>query len=275
MKKVKFIAVFVVVCNFSVTAKITKKEYVETWAFTAISQMKTHGIPASITLAQGILESGSGNSMLAQKANNHFGIKCHNWKGKKIYKDDDRKNECFRVYKNAAESYADHSDFLTRYSRYDFLFDLKKDDYKAWAKGLKKAGYATNPKYPSLLINIIEDLELYKYDQTENVNLHENEIAEITPVKEVKNEKTEKTIIFQTGNTHKVQRTEKREKYIITQKGDTYYRISKEFNLSLKQLYRYNGVKKKQDILKVGERVYISNPRKKGKLKNMFSKFKK
>jgi flagellum-specific peptidoglycan hydrolase FlgJ len=136
--------------------KITRSEYIETYKGLAMTEMRRTGIPASITLAQGILESGNGNSTLAVKANNHFGIKCHDWNGPSIKQDDDRKNECFRKYRNPEKSYKDHSDFLTGRSRYAFLFDLKPDDYKAWARGLKKAGYATSSSYASALIKIIE-----------------------------------------------------------------------------------------------------------------------
>ena len=143
----------------------TPQEYIEKWQEVAIEKMKVHKIPASITLAQGILESGSGNSSLARLANNHFGIKCHSsWKGETYYQDDDAKDECFRKYRKVIESYKDHADFLTGRNRYAFLFDLKTTDYKGWAKGLKKAGYATNPKYPELLIGIIERSELHQFD---------------------------------------------------------------------------------------------------------------
>lgn len=126
--------------------------------------MKQHGIPASITLAQGMLESANGNSTLARKANNHFGIKCtDDWSGKRYYRDDDRPNECFRRYKKVSHSFHDHSDFLKR-KRYPQLYELDRTDYKGWAHGLKKAGYATNPKYPQLLINLIEKHKLYQYD---------------------------------------------------------------------------------------------------------------
>ncbi len=138
--------------------------YIEKWAPIAMEEMKRTGIPASIKLAQGILESGAGKSMLAVKANNHFGIKCHGWQGAKIYKDDDAKNECFRKYKSAVQSFRDHSEFLTTRKRYAFLFELDPLDYKAWAHGLKKAGYATNPKYAHKLIAIIEKYGLAKYD---------------------------------------------------------------------------------------------------------------
>ena len=138
--------------------------YIAKYKNIAIDKMERYKIPASITLAQGILESGNGLSTLAKKANNHFGIKCHSgWKGKKVYHDDDKKNECFRKYENAEGSFNDHSKFLTGRGRYEFLFDLKPDDYKAWAKGLKKAGYATDRKYPKKLISFIETFELYKY----------------------------------------------------------------------------------------------------------------
>ena len=131
----------------------------------AIREMERNSIPASITLAQGILESGDGNSPLARYANNHFGIKCHSdWTGKTFIQDDDKKNECFRKYKDPYESYKDHSDFLKK-NRYAFLFELKITDYKGWAHGLKKAGYATNPKYPHLLIKIIEENNLAQYDK--------------------------------------------------------------------------------------------------------------
>lgn len=139
--------------------------YVEQYKGIAIEQMKKHRIPASITLAQGILESGAGKSMLAVRANNHFGIKCHtDWRGERVYKDDDAKNDCFRVYKSARDSYEDHSAFLLR-SRYARLFTYDIYDYKAWAKGLKACGYATSPTYAERLIKIIETYELYRYDR--------------------------------------------------------------------------------------------------------------
>ena len=140
-------------------------EYIEYFKDTAMREMIDYGIPASITLAQGILESGSGKGRLAVEANNHFGIKCHKWDGDKIFHDDDKKNECFRKYKNPQTSFRDHSVFLTTRSRYEFLFDFKIDDYVSWSEGLKKAGYATDPNYPQKLINIIERYKLYEYDK--------------------------------------------------------------------------------------------------------------
>lgn len=139
--------------------------YIEQFATLAVEEMYRSGIPASITLAQGLLESGFGLSELAVKGNNHFGIKCHNnWTGGRMYYDDDKKGECFRKYRSPEESYRDHSDFLRYRDRYKFLFDYKITDYKSWANGLKKAGYATDPGYPKKLINLIETYELYEYD---------------------------------------------------------------------------------------------------------------
>ena len=143
---------------------INTEDYVKFYSNIAMDEMIQFGIPASITLAQGILESGAGKGRLAVQANNHFGIKCHDWNGKKIYHDDKKEQECFRKYDNPEYSYRDHSLFLSNRGRYSFLFDLKKDDYKQWAKGLKKAGYATDPKYPQKLIDLIQRYQLYKYD---------------------------------------------------------------------------------------------------------------
>ncbi len=141
-----------------------QEAYVRKYAALAVEEMYRSGVPASITLAQGLLESRNGLSELAVKGNNHFGIKCHNWNGKKMYHDDDRKGECFRVYKSPEESFRDHSDFLRYRDRYKFLFDLDPTDYKGWAHGLKKAGYATDPAYPKKLIRLIEEYDLHQYD---------------------------------------------------------------------------------------------------------------
>ncbi|MFN5619849.1 MAG: glycoside hydrolase family 73 protein, partial [Flavobacteriales bacterium] len=151
--------------SFAFSEETTRAQYIEMWKEEAIYQMATHGIPASITLAQGILESRDGNSRLAKEGNNHFGIKCHSdWEGKRIFEDDETRNECFRKYANARESFDDHSNFLKK-PRYAALFELESDDYKGWAKGLRECGYATNPDYAKLLIRIIEENELTQYDE--------------------------------------------------------------------------------------------------------------
>lgn len=168
MFRMKKIAIFIslVLCQVAAFAQGTPQErYIQKWAPTAVREMYRSGVPASITLAQGILESRYGLSPLASEGNNHFGIKCHkDWKGKSMRYDDDAKGECFRVYDSADESFQDHSDFLRYRDRYKFLFDLKTTDYKGWAYGLKKAGYATDPNYPAKLIKYIEDYKLYEYD---------------------------------------------------------------------------------------------------------------
>lgn len=149
----------------SASAQSAQEKYIATYCDLAVQEMYRSGVPASITLAQGMLESGNGRSQLAVKANNHFGIKCHNgWTGGRVYYDDDAKGECFRQYTHAYQSYRDHSDFLRYRDRYKFLFDLKPTDYKGWAYGLKKAGYATDPGYATKLIKLIEEYRLYEYD---------------------------------------------------------------------------------------------------------------
>ena len=164
----RFFVFMLFVLSFSVNAyaqRSLRESYIEEYAQLSVSEMNRSGIPASITLAQGILESGNGQSELARKSNNHFGIKCHSdWKGAKVYHDDDAKGECFRKYNKPQHSFEDHTDFLMRGSRYAFLFELDPGDYKGWAKGLKKAGYATAPEYADRLIKIIEDEMLYRFD---------------------------------------------------------------------------------------------------------------
>jgi flagellum-specific peptidoglycan hydrolase FlgJ len=180
----------------------TPKMYIEKFDQDAVAEMIRSGVPASITLAQGMLESDYGNSKLAKKAKNHFGIKCHSkWKGGKYYMDDDAKHECFRVYSSVYDSYVDHSNFLKRNQRYGFLFDLRKSDYKGWAKGLKKAGYATNPKYPALLIGIIENNNLSRFDKMTKNDLKKlgkstkgsNSTFESVPVTKGENKNTKPT----------------------------------------------------------------------------------
>ncbi len=271
------------------TKKITKEEYIETWSRTAMDNMINHKIPASITLAQGILESGSGNSDLARLANNHFGIKCHDWKGQTMYKDDDTKNECFRKYKNAEESFEDHSQFLITKKRYATLFTYEATDYKSWAKGLKEAGYATNPKYPTLLIDLIESLELHEFDKlaTNSPNKHANVLAKKekdskasekdaskqTPSKQESSKQTsskakqpqkkqEVEVTF--GKTRETSIHDNKVKYVIAKKGDTFYKIAEEFGMTLGQIHKYNDVKKGNATLKPGDVVNLHPKRSKG-----------
>ena len=210
------------------TKNLNKKivNYIEQYAPIAVKEMQKHKIPASITMAQGILESNSGTSALASKSNNHFGIKCHtNWQGEKVYHDDDQRGECFRKYQYVATSYNDHSMFLVQRKRYAFLFDYSIYDYKKWAKGLQKAGYATDKKYPNKLINIIETYKLHKLDR----------VNENTNAEEELNEETEiETQIEPPVNTIA--------NYYQVQKGDTLYSIAKKFNTEVAILKEINGL---------------------------------
>lgn len=262
--------------------KISRQEYVDLWSTTAMENMISHKIPASITLAQGILESGSGNSDLARLANNHFGIKCHDWKGATMYKDDDKKNECFRKYDNATQSFQDHSEFLTGRQRYANLFTLEITNYKAWAKGLKEAGYATNPKYPDLLIELVETLGLDEYDKlaTNSPNKHSNVLVQKEKqekVVESNNSTTKKTtsdsksskkkqeVEVTFGKTRETSLHDNNVKYVIAKKGDTYYKIAEEFGMTLGQIQKYNDAKNGNSSIKQGDIVNIHPKRSKGK----------
>ena len=221
---------------FSLQAQTRNKqyeEYIKKYRDIAVEEMKKYHIPASITLAQGLLESGAGQSTLARKSNNHFGIKCgSDWRGKTVRHDDDERNECFRAYKHPKQSYEDHSKFLVSRPRYASLFKLKITDYKGWARGLKKAGYATNPRYAEQLIGIIELYDLDKYDKKgglkwmkENPNPHQPYIAN--------------------GLV-----------YIVVRSGDSWKSISKEFDISRKKLRKYNDLYKGYE-LQVGDILYL------------------
>lgn len=248
--------------------RITTEEYIDIYKDIAIKKQKEYKIPASITLAQGILESGSGNSTLARKANNHFGIKCHKtWSGKTYRMDDDAKDECFRKYKKAEDSYRDHSLFLTQRGRYSFLFKYKTTDYKKWAYGLKKAGYATNPKYPQLLIRIIEKYNLSKYDKisSSKKNKTTKKIIKGTP-SNVSISDFKKAEVWPSGRqTYK----NNGKKLIIIEKGDTYYGLTKEFEMYQWQFRKYNDLSKKH-VLKIGEIIYLQKKKRKAERKHKF-----
>lgn len=236
--------------------KTSRQQYIEQWKDVAIEQMHQYGIPASIKLAQGILESADGNSMLARKANNHFGIKCHGWNGPGVYKDDDAKNECFRKYRNARESFDDHSEFLMK-PRYADLFRLKPTDYKGWAHGLKKAGYATNPKYPQLLIRIIEENNLHQYDkQTKG----RRPAVDRGPKPDSGNDAP--VIEYTVGYREMI--TDNNVKFVFAKSGDTYQSVADAMNLHKWQLLKYNDADKNRTLAE-GERVYIKPKRNKAK----------
>ena len=231
-----------------------KIDYIEQWRSTAIQQMIHNKIPASITLAQGIIESASGTSVLATKGNNHFGIKCHNWKGDRMFHDDDLAGECFRVYSTPELSFADHSEFLKGRPRYAELFTLKLTDYTAWAKGLKKAGYATNPEYANMLIKLIEEFHLDDYDAS---ILPANKHQELLSSSKNKEEELISSNTNKLDQSHAVQSNDNKSKYIVAQKGDTYYRISQEFSMAMWELRQYNDFEAKKDVLEEGDVVYI------------------
>lgn len=210
----------------------------------AIEQMLRYDIPASITLAQGALESGAGRSSLCRKSNNHFGIKCHGWGGKKVYYDDDAPQECFRAYGSAYESFEDHSRFLSSSPRYKSLFRLRRTDYKGWAKGLKAAGYATNPRYASLLIDIIKLYGLDKYDRTKSYDR-----GAVARMSRGSGGLSYRVMAF--GSNY----------YIEAHEGDTFKKISKEVGVSASRLAKYNE-RGKRDILSEGDIVWMEEKQK-------------
>ena len=233
------LTIFVCLALQAQTRNKQYEDYIKKYRELAVDEMKKYHIPASITLAQGLLESGAGQSTLARKSNNHFGIKCgSDWKGKTVRHDDDARGECFRAYKHPKQSYEDHSKFLAGRPRYASLFKLKITDYKGWARGLKKAGYATNPRYADQLIDIIELYDLDKYDKKgglkwmkENPNPHQPYIANDLV-------------------------------YIVVRSGDSWKSISKEFDISQRKLRKYNDLYKGY-TLQVGDILYLEKKNKK------------
>ena len=233
------LTIFVCLALQAQTRNKQYEDYIKKYRELAVDEMKKYHIPASITLAQGLLESGAGQSNLARKSNNHFGIKCgSDWNGKTVSHDDDARGECFRAYKHPKQSYEDHSKFLAGRPRYASLFKLKITDYKGWARGLKKAGYATNPRYADQLIDIIELYDLDKYDKKgglkwmkENPNPHQPYIANDLV-------------------------------YIVVRAGDSWKSISKEFDISQSKLRKYNDLYKGY-ILQVSDILYLEKKNKK------------
>ena len=223
------------------------QNYINQYKDLAIEQMLKYRIPASITLAQGLFESGAGLSELARKGNNHFGIKCHGWQGRAVYHDDDAKHECFRAYNSPGESFEDHSRFLARQQRYSRLFELKITDYKGWAHGLKACGYATNPAYATKLINIIELYKLYHYDKASSYDKF--------MAKHSSNDKA-----AQNGTRLHPIKIYNKNYYLVAREGDTFKSIGKETELSWRKLAKYNE-RDKNDILHAGDIVYLKKKR--------------
>lgn len=264
------------------TAVTPQEDYIRKYSATAVREMYRSGVPASITLAQGLLESRYGQSELAVKGNNHFGIKCHDWTGKKMYYDDDAKGECFRVYASADESFRDHSDFLRYRDRYKFLFDYDVTDYKSWAHGLKKAGYATDPAYPSKLIKIIEDYQLYDYDTMTSAAPDESgketgkKAERRKRQKKSDGAKQETAVIPESPHSIEEPRRLTQEelgekfsfslsrkiysvngvKFVYANEGETYSSIASRYDLFPKEILRFNDAVANRALM-TGEVVYI------------------
>lgn len=256
MKKLTVILAVCLAALIALAAEDTPQtRYIEKYSAVAVAEMQRTGVPASITLAQGIIESGSGQSTLATEANNHFGIKCHrDWKGRTILKDDDAANECFRAYDSPEESFRDHSDFLRYNDRYKALFDLKPTDYKAWARGLKKAGYATDPDYASKLIKVIDEYSLDKYDKETPVELptpSQMEAVKIVPV-EVPSKFDEHYDISLVRPVYERNGS----RFVYSVEGDTYGSIADEYKLFFSEILRFNDLRDDEKLLP-GTEVYI------------------
>lgn len=246
--------------------RITPEEYIQTYKDIAMREMREHKIPASITLAQGLLESGAGNSALAREAKNHFGIKCHKgWTGDTYYMDDDAENECFRKYDNVEESFHDHSVFLTTRGRYSSLFELEITDYEGWARGLKAAGYATNPKYAQLLIDRIDLYDLTKYDRIALGEISDdNQLPDIAPedellglayspenrsVFELVDMTPEKRFIYENNGV----------RFVFAKEGETPEGMAKAFGIKFEKFCEYNCLKHPDEaVFHSGDVVYIA-----------------
>ena len=249
MKRILFLlaaaAVFMGVSNNP------RQAYIDQYYPLAVREMQRTGVPASITLAQALLESNAGQSPLATQANNHFGMKCHNdWSGERFYKDDDKANECFRAYPSVEDSYRAHSDFLRGRERYKSLFDLDPADYKEWARGLRSAGYATDPGYADKLITLIEDFQLYRYDAKVADEIRAEEAAEaVAPVQPLKGETVSLSLAREVYRMNGA-------RYVRAVEGETWASLAAEYHFSVKQLLRFNDLDAPV-VLRPGMMVYL------------------
>jgi LysM repeat protein len=238
---------------------MTQDEYIKAYAPMAVKEMKRSGVPVSITLSQGILESNSGNSFLAKDGNNHFGIKCHGWKGKEIYADDDVANECFRKYESVADSYKDHSDFLRDNSRYHSLFDLEITDYEGWAKGLKKAGYATSPTYAEKLIGLIERHELNDYDSGKSKSINDKPDSNQHRNNNRNNNYDDNFVINPYADDVL---DNNRVPYIVLKNNTSIKTFAQEVGLMPWQIIKYNDLNK-DELISANDTIYIKPKRNK------------
>lgn len=243
---ITYCIIFLSVIAFS-QKTMTPEDYIAAYKDDAIKEMYLHKVPACITLAQGMLESGNGNSLLCRSANNHFGIKCHKeWSGETFFMNDDEDNECFRKYDNVLDSYSDHSLFLFSRSRYAELFQLPINDYKGWCYGLKKAGYATDPKYPERLIELIERYKL------QDLNTIESTPKQSFPSNDIIKSEMAIREVYRFNHI----------RFVIAKDNDSFYKIAHDFNLELDQLLEYNDLEK-TDKLQYGQKIYIEKKRRK------------
>lgn len=266
------ISIFLIIFSSSIFAQSDRNAYIEKYKTTAVKKMLEYGIPASITLAQGILESGSGKSKLAVEANNHFGIKCHKeWTGMAYIMDDDTKDECFRKYMTPEQSFDDHSQFLITRSRYAFLFEYDRTDYKKWAYGLKQAGYATNPNYAHMLIKSIEENNLDRFDKIKNIKelgIEEPIIVQTkgdTKYPEFLDADVEDFHPVSISVTNRIVYESNGVKYVLALQLDSWEVIADEFGLYTKQIFDYNSANKKT-VLNPGDRVYIERKNRKAEV---------
>lgn len=285
MKKISTLILILLICTSGAVAQQSEvvRNYIHTYKHLAIAEMKRTGVPAAITLAQGIHESGAGKSKLATSSNNHFGIKCKStWTGEKVYHDDDARGECFRKYSAVEDSYKDHSDFLRNGQRYAFLFQLDPEDYTGWATGLKQAGYATNPKYPQVLIKIVEEYELQNYTLVALGKLITDEDIPVVAVKEdaplmqvkqqekvmgqkeyevptVTKQENQQPVVNYPAGIFKINET----KVIFVQKATSFLAIAKQQEIDLAKIFEFNEIKE-ADFAPKDMLVYLQRKRKTG-----------
>lgn len=274
MRQLFFTFTLILICLSGISQNLTPEEYIEKYKDIAIEEMKRSGVPAAITLAQGLLESDNGNSDLVKQSNNHFGIKCKsNWSGPYVNHDDDERGECFRAYENPEQSYMDHSDFLRKQPRYSFLFDLDPKDYKQWARGLKRAGYATNPQYANLLIKKIEDfgLEIYsleglmqgvnpeEYQEMRERSMRPEAVALLRNKSSQSQATVEMTFIPTRINNLLA---------VSADSGISLLQIARHFNISLQQLMEWNELGR-NIVLNQPQIVYLQEKKEEGSRPNL------
>lgn len=269
LRPLALLTFLVCAATFGFGQKMTKEQYIEKYKGLAIEQMKKNGVPASIIMGQALIESGNGNGRLATEANNHFGIKCHkDWTGPSVRQDDDAPQECFRKYDSPRGSFEDHSAYLRANKRYAFLFDLQVTDYKGWAYGLKKAGYATNPRYAEILIKQIEDNQLYLLDKGVDISFATKPSTAVKSKKRGSKSKDDEVFVVDIYDQRNVSECNGA-KFIIVKEGDTFDKLAEQYDIMRWQLYKYNELNS-DSIIRPGQRIYIQPKRSKASRGNDF-----